>query len=276
MPAENNRNIQIHSSKIMNSLFVWNFKASFAGKGIEFQDFREYHPDDDAKYIDWARSMQEGTTIMRRYREDKNAHILCFVDHRESLYFQDGVKIELFHRLTELLYNASRASQEAFWGYISSQEWVRYIVPCKTPVWLHACQDLSTSPSSVDSVLSLESLLSKNLKKSVIFVISDSMTLDEWSFKTAAKKHDIIFIHLSSYFEDTLQGEGLYSIYSGNLKRSIDLQDNKKKKLYQQKRKQQKEDFSYKLKWYGIDSMFLNERSSLFESFLTLMKTRSR
>lgn len=72
----------------MQSLFLGNFKAAFSGKGIEFQDFRAYSHGDDARYIDWLTSSREGTTVMRRYTEEKQADILCIFDFKASCEYE--------------------------------------------------------------------------------------------------------------------------------------------------------------------------------------------
>lgn len=95
--------LKIRSSKLMKSLLLGNFKAAFSGKGIEFQDFRVYTYGDDAKYIDWATSSREGTTVIRRYKEEKEAHILCIADISSSLSFSQGVKQKLLTDTIELI-----------------------------------------------------------------------------------------------------------------------------------------------------------------------------
>lgn len=104
------KRLQIKTKKLMNSLFVGNFKSAFHGRGIEFQDFREYSPEDDAKYIDWVISGREGKTIMRRYREDKEGTIMCIFDDRVSLRFRSGIKYELANELLMLIGQASLMS----------------------------------------------------------------------------------------------------------------------------------------------------------------------
>jgi hypothetical protein len=64
---------------------------------------------------------------------------------------------------------------------------------------------LSTHYKKNTEILSLDFLLKTPIKRSVVFIMSDTMNIDEKSFKHAAIKHDIIFIHVSSYFENKLK-----------------------------------------------------------------------
>lgn len=274
MTDKNRKNIKIQSSKYMNSLFVWNFKASFAGKWIEFQDFREYTPWDDAKYIDWARSSMESSMIMRRYKEEKSSDILCYIDMRESYTYQDGLKLWLVRDITDLLYHASISSSEKFGWYIDSKSVVEYIAPKRNPSSLLKIHNFSWDFHEITDTLSISALMNPKLKRSIIFIISDSMNIDEKSFKTAWLKHDIIYIHISSHFEDTLSEDWISYLRWIWWNISIDLSDKQKKLEYQELREKTKNEFSVKIKKMWIDSMFLSEKSSLPWEFLKLMKKR--
>lgn len=274
MHSINKQTIKIRSWKYMNSLFVWNFKASFAGKWVEFQDFREYSPWDDAKYIDWARSSMESSLVMRRYKEEKSSDIYCYLDIRESLDFHAGVKKKLLLSVTEFLYAASIASSEKFGWFIDRWYWVTYVNPSRNPQSLHQLYNFTSEGYSSDMSLRISSLMNPKLKRSIIFVVSDSMNIDEKSFKAASMKHDLVYIYISSHFEDTLSDTGVSLLRWQGWNIAIDLSDTEKKKEYALLRVTQKKDFSSRLSKMWIDSMFLSERSSLQWEFLKLMKQR--
>lgn len=274
MQQAKQKNIQIQSSKYMNSLFVWNFKASFAGKWIEFQDFREYTPGDDAKYIDWARSSMESSLIMRRYKEEKSSDILCYIDMRVSLHHQKWVKLELLQEITDFLYHASVSSSEKFWWYIDSKNKLLYINPQRNPSSLYKIHNFTGEFHPLNTQLDISALMNPKLKRSIIFIISDSMNIHEKSFRSAALKHDVIYIHISSYFEDSLDSTWISVLRGIWWDITIDLDDDDRKQSYIQLRQKQKDMFSSQLKKLWIDSMFLHERSSLQWEFLKLMKKR--
>ena len=98
---------------MMNAMFIGNFRAAFAGKGIEFRDFREYEYGDDAKYIDWVTSSREQHTVMRRYQEEKDADIFVVVDVSEGLFFQNHIKENLLSELLDFIYMAVSLSGES-------------------------------------------------------------------------------------------------------------------------------------------------------------------
>ncbi len=259
----------------MKSLLLWNFKAAFSWKGLEFQDFRAYSYGDDAKYIDWWTSSREGTTVIRRYREEKEAHILCIADMTASLNFWDTLKQTLMQEVIELLWEVSLGSGESFGWYKLFQTKKEYIVPKKSSLSLYEFQKNNKTPlRDISKPLSLDFLLKNPLKRSIVFVLSDTLLLDDVSFKIAAQKHDIIFISLASHFENTLEGEWISLLRWKTGSRWINLDDLEKKKLYQEERKKMQKEFQTKLQKWKIESIFLDETSSLFSEFLALMQRR--
>ncbi|NDK09833.1 DUF58 domain-containing protein [Candidatus Gracilibacteria bacterium] len=275
---QGHKHISFKSSKLMEGLFIGNFKAAFSGRGIEFQDFREYSSGDDAKYIDWARSSQEGTTIMRRYREDKQGTILTIIDHSQSLYYEAGnPKIKLIQDILELIGQASIKSGENFGGYIIGENELKYIPAKKSIISLHKILGFTEiSPRNTKTEFSLSQINKSSLKKSVIFVLSDSLTVDERSIKILSHKHDVIYIHISTYFENTLEGTGIEVFSSGTASLGMNLSDETKKQEYQLKRKQKLKDFQKSMHLIGVDTLFLHEQSSLFAEFLKLMKAKEQ
>lgn len=261
----------------MNSQFLGNFKAAFHGKWIEFRDFCEYSSWDDAKYIDWLRSSTEGTTIMRRYREEKEWKILCVLDIRESLSYSDGgVKKQLIRDVIELLWNATLQAGESFWWYHISESGVSIVRPKKNKSSILELQNIPDNWRSITQALDLKFLLQKTLKRSVVFIISDTRNSDIASLAAVSQKHDIIYVHISSHFENTLESSWVQYLQSEDFGVAVDSADNKKRELYIKERKKILEAFKISLHKKWVDCIFLDERSSLFSEFLKLMKGRER
>jgi len=261
----------------MNSLFLWNFKAAFHGKWIEFRDFREYSPWDDAKYIDWVRSSREGSTIMRRYREEKEWKILCVLDIRSSLLYSDGaIKKELIQDVVWLIWWASLSLWESFWGYIVSWSGNQYIRPKKNKFVIAQMQKIPMVGRGMNEECVFDFLLKKSLSRNIVFVVSDSRTPDMYSLKIAANKHDIVYVHISSSFENTLDGIWVQYLQSGNYGVAIDTGNRDKNVLYTKERKRVLDTFKKDLRKIWIDSIFVDETSSLISEFLKLMKYRER
>ena len=114
------------------------------------------------------------------------------------------------------------------------------------------------------------------MKRAIIFVISESLYIDEKSFLMASKKHDIVFIHLSTHFENTLQSTDIRVLSDGNILFSVDSSDEIKRRLYEEKRTEQLQTFKQTLLRMNIESIFLDETRNVFAEFYLLMKRKER
>lgn len=257
----------------MNSLFVGNFKAAFQGRWVEFQDFRQYSPNDDARYIDWCISSREGTTIMRRYQEEKEGNIFCLVENTSEMLFDFEMKHALCHKIISLIWYSALKSGESFGGYVLSKSGVKYIPAKKNESSIIALEN-KLDEAVYEGDIDYAFLMKKSLRRQLIFIITPSLqeNLDRYTHIT--QKHDVILIHIASHFENTLDGKGLNYIQWDSRAIAIDLDNREKKETYKKLRTTQRENMmreAYK-KW--MSCMSIDETSSLYGEFLHLMKQR--
>jgi uncharacterized protein (DUF58 family) len=55
--------------------------AQGRGGGTEFDQLREYTPDDESRRIDWAATARTGRPIVRTYRAEQNQVVVCLLDN---------------------------------------------------------------------------------------------------------------------------------------------------------------------------------------------------
>ena len=74
------RRIQIVANRPVNDLLAGQYKSVFSGRGMEFDEVREYQPGDDIRSIDWNVTARAGTPFMKRFCEERELTILFAVD----------------------------------------------------------------------------------------------------------------------------------------------------------------------------------------------------
>lgn len=55
------------------------------GGGTEFEQLREYGPDDQFRHIDWTATARAGRTIVRTYRAERNQSVLVMLDNGRTM-----------------------------------------------------------------------------------------------------------------------------------------------------------------------------------------------
>ncbi|MBT4135349.1 DUF58 domain-containing protein [archaeon] len=64
------------------------------GRGLEFDGYRDFSPEDDAVNIDWKASVRAQKTLVRKYIEEKDKKFMFFVDCSENMVFGSTEKLK--------------------------------------------------------------------------------------------------------------------------------------------------------------------------------------
>jgi len=64
------------------------------GKGLEFEAYRSFAPDDDAGSIDWKASMRANSLLVKQYRNERNLKVVFLVDVGENMVFGSAEKLK--------------------------------------------------------------------------------------------------------------------------------------------------------------------------------------
>ena len=70
------------------------YRAVFRGRGLEFDSYREFGPDDDAEMIDWKATLRANELLARRYIEERNLNVYFLVDVGNSMLCGSGKKLK--------------------------------------------------------------------------------------------------------------------------------------------------------------------------------------
>ncbi len=70
------------------------YKTVFRGKGLEFDSYRNFGPDDDASLIDWRASLRANKLLARKYIEERNLDVYFLVDVSSSMLFGSQNKLK--------------------------------------------------------------------------------------------------------------------------------------------------------------------------------------
>jgi uncharacterized protein (DUF58 family) len=104
--------------------------AAGRGSGTEFDQLREYSPDDESRRIDWAATARSTKTIVRTYRAERNQTVLVLLDNGRVMAGRVEGAPRVEHAMDGVLlltYLATRLGDKA--GLISFDERVRAVVP---------------------------------------------------------------------------------------------------------------------------------------------------
>jgi uncharacterized protein (DUF58 family) len=81
------RRIQILTSAMVNDVFAGQYHSAFKGRGMEFEEVREYQPGDDVRTIDWNVTARTGRPFVKNFREERELTVVLLVDVSASQEF---------------------------------------------------------------------------------------------------------------------------------------------------------------------------------------------
>ena len=77
--------------------------ARALGRGTDFEQLREYAPDDEFRRIDWGATARRGTPIVRTYREERNQTVHVLLDSGRTMAGLVGDVPRLDHAMDAVL-----------------------------------------------------------------------------------------------------------------------------------------------------------------------------
>ena len=70
------------------------YRRLFKGRGLDFEDFRNYTTNDDASEIDWKASKRANQLVIRQYKEERDMKVFFLVDVSNSMLFGSTKKLK--------------------------------------------------------------------------------------------------------------------------------------------------------------------------------------
>lgn len=224
--AQDIRRIEITTNRLVTDVFAGQYKSTFKGRGMEFDEVREYMPGDDIRFIDWNVTARMGTAYIKKFIEERELTVMILVDASASCRF--GMVKELKNRLAAemagVLSFAAIRNQDKIGMVIFTDTIEKYIPPRKgkSHVLRMIREVLYFQPKGQKTNLCIPcEFLHKVIKRRCVsFIISDFLETnvspeDKPSFfkplAVLSRRHDVIAISLNDLRETSLPECGLVS-----------------------------------------------------------------
>jgi uncharacterized protein (DUF58 family) len=198
------RRIEIRTRRIVDDITGGAYHSVFKGRGIEFDEVREYTHEDDVRDIDWNVTARMGAPYIKKYVEERELTVMLMVDASASERYGSGARIKHIHTVETaalLAFSAIRNHDRV--GLSVFTDRTELFVPPRSGKThgLRLIRELmAISPKGRGTRIgdALENIMRVLHKKAVIFLISD--LLDETGFertlRIANRRHDVIAVRV--------------------------------------------------------------------------------
>lgn len=261
------RRIQIVANRAVNDLLAGQYKSVFRGRGMEFDEVREYQPGDDIRAIDWNVTARAGTAYIKQFCEERELTILFAVDISASGVFGSGdrSKLDLVIELAALLMFSALKNNDKVGLVLFCDEVERYFPPRKGKgnVLRLIREILATKPVARPTRLrpTLEFINRVQKRRAVVFLISDFIA--ENPTQTLAmtnRRHDLVAITVTDPREHELPSAGFITLRDAETGQiiEIDTRSTRLREIFQRRAAEREADRTDALLKSGIDELAIN------------------
>jgi uncharacterized protein (DUF58 family) len=210
------RRIQITTNRLVNESLAGEYHSVFKGRGMEFDEVREYQHGDDVRTIDWNVTSRAGRPFVKRYVEERELTVMLLVDMSASGAFGSAgkMKSEIAAEISALLAFSAIKNSDRVGAILFTDRVEKFIPPRRgSKHVLRVIREMLFHKPQHRGTCIQKALEHLNLvvhKRSVVFLISDLLDQGfEQSLKVANRRHDIVMIQIMDPRERDLPDVGI-------------------------------------------------------------------
>lgn len=277
--------IQIIANRQVDDLFAGQYHSVFRGRGMEFDEVREYQPGDDVRTIDWNVTARAGSPFIKRFCEERELTVMFLVDVSASGAFGSGSrsKLELVVEVAAMLMFSALKNNDKVGLIRFCDDVVAFDPPRKGKAnVLRLIRELiSTEPVHRETNLNraLEFVNRVHKRRGVVFLISDFLgPKDKTALAVTNRRHDLVAITVGDPREETLPDVGFVTLEDAETGETIevDTRHPEVRRLFQAQAMERGNELSNLLKKVGIDQLPISTDSDYLQGFRKFFNMRER
>ena len=211
------RQIEIRTRHLVNDVFAGEYHSVFKGRGMEFQEVREYEPGDDIRSIDWNVTARMGHPFIKKFSEERELTVMLLVDISASHLFGSSAQLkkDLAAEVAAVLAFAAIRNNDRV-GLILFSDEVEHVLPPKkgSSHVLRVVRDVlgfQAQRRKTALAPALDFLNHITTRKTVTFLISDFLTREDLktTLRVTATRHDLIAVIAADRREHDWPAAGL-------------------------------------------------------------------
>lgn len=277
--------IQIVANRSVNDLLAGQYRSTFRGRGMEFDEVREYQPGDEIRTIDWNVTARAGTPFIKRYCEERELTVLFLVDVSASGAFgsTSQSKLDVMIEMSALLMFSALKNNDKVGLLMFAEDVHSYFPPRKGKgnVLRLIREMLAVEPVKAETNIenALQYLNRVQKRRAVVFLISDFQTdASRKALAISNGRHDLVAITVADPREQTLPDVGFVTLQdaeTGDVV-EVDTRHPQVRKLFQQEAAARTERLATDLCRAGVDQLAVDTAEPYATSLRRFFESRER
>ncbi|MDR4496537.1 MAG: DUF58 domain-containing protein [Candidatus Scalindua sp.] len=279
------KQIQIRSSRLVNDVLAGEYVSVFKGRGMEFEEVREYQIGDDIRTIDWNVTARLGHPYIKRFAEERELTIMFLVDLSSSGKFGSvrQLKNEIATEACALLALSAIRNNDKVGLILFTDKIEKFVPPKKgkTHVLRVIREVLYFKPEhkGTDISTALEYLIKITKRKTVSFLMSDFLTTGfEHALRITNKRHDVIAVSITDPRELEIPNVGFIELKDAETGEItlIDTFDQKFRREFFRRNTKNMQERKKMFGSMGVDLIDVRTDSSYVEPIMSFFRMREK
>ena len=279
------RTLEIKTRGLVETAFAGDYHSVFKGRGMNFEDVREYQPGDEIRAIDWNVTARMGNAFVKKFTEERELTVMLIVDVSASGDFGSTTqsKRELAAEVACLLaFSAIRNNDKV--GLLLFTDRVELFIPPKkgrshTLRLIREILFFEPEGRGTEAALALDYLNKIVTRRSVVFFISDFQTPDfSQALAVTGRRHDFIAIHIQDEREKIFPNIGIITLEDAETGQQIEINtaDRATRVRLADAADEQETELSRTLRRNHIDAIALRTGDDYLPALRSFFKQRER
>ena len=287
------RQLELRTRRLVNNTLAGEYHSVFKGRGMDFDEVREYVPGDEVRTIDWNVTARAGRPFVKKFTEERELTILLLVDVSASGNFGSATqsKREMAAELASVLaFSAIRNSDKVglilytdrIEQYIPPKKGRRHVLRVAREILFHQPQGRGT-----DTVKALDFANNVLRRRAIAFLISDFQSSGDpdqalaelrRAMRQTNRRHDLVALHIEDRREKSLPDIGVLAIEDSETGEVVELDtgDPEVRSRFAQGANDRTQRLVRGLRAEAIDTLELDTATPYMPALQHFFKTRER
>jgi uncharacterized protein (DUF58 family) len=291
------RRVELRTMRLANDTMVGAYSSRFKGRGMDFEELREYIPGDDVRDIDWNVTNRMGRPFVKRHREERELGIILALDISASGAFGSvrRSKREFAAEVAATLaFSAARNSDKVGLAlftdrvelFVPPRKGRRHILRLLREMLFFQPQRRGTNIATA-----LQWLNHAIKRRSLVFLLTDFLhSFDSDPAFSASERdvvqeightnsrHDLVCVHLHDPREGELPNAGLLTIEDAETGELLELDSGRRgvRDVYASANQQRIADLDRALRQAGVDTVRLRTDEAFAQTLQSFFDLRRR
>jgi uncharacterized protein (DUF58 family) len=289
------RRVEIRTNRLVNDMMVGAYLSRFKGRGMDFEELREYNPGDDVRDIDWNVTNRMGRPFVKRFREERELGVVLVVDISASSAFGSTrrSKRESAVEIATTLASAAARSSDKVGLLLFTDRTELFLPPRKgrRHILRIVKEMLFFQPKSKGTNIpaALTFLNHVVRRRSIVFLFTDFLHIFDAGARglragrdvfqeigMTNSRHDLVCVHLHDPRESSLPNAGLVTIEDAETGELLELDSVRAsvRQKYAETNSRRLADLDREMRQAGVDTLRFTTGEPFAQTLQSFFETR--